>query len=270
MTIKVTKLSDQGTTNPIVARMTVQSSDILDAFPIKTDVKEKIFSVHLNLCTRLLEMKKFETWLQHEYDEIKSNFLLHGLEKVGADAFETPQIIGLETRVETFLQSSKLSIRDCGSFFGMIFGERFGHRFDKIIKWAKRQFGENDDFFKWIEGNGLWIKQVIDMRNALEHPTDEPRGCLFIQNVDFTFSGGKASGSDPVWFLTGDPPSSLVADTQMLNKNLLNFAEDLLAISLLKKYPEVPLDIQEIPLEERDLKCPVRLQLVPRGYLLSA
>ena len=148
-----------------------------------------------------------------------------------------------------------------------MFGENFDHRFHKIIKWAQGTFGENDDFSKWMEGNGQWIKQVIDKRNALEHPKDGPGGRLFIRNVNFTFAEGKASGSDPVWFLTGNSPSSLVVDTQMLNKNLLQFPEDLLAISLLKKYPEVPVDIREIPLEEREPKCPVRLQLVPRGYL---
>ena len=189
------------------------------------------------------------------------------LKQIGIDAYEAPQIIGLETQVESFLQSAKLSIRDCGSFFGLIFGENFDHRFHKIIKWAQGAFGENDDFSKWMEGNGQWIKQVIDKRNALEHPKDGPGGRLVIRNVNFTFAEGKASGSDPVWFLTGDSPSSLVVDTQMLNKNLLQFPEDLLAISLLKKYPEVPVVIREIPLEEREPKCPVRLQLVPRGYL---
>jgi hypothetical protein len=56
-------------------------------------------------------------------------------------------------------------------------------------------------------------------------------------------------------------------DAQNINRNLLVLAEEILAGTLEKIYPEIPVAIQEIPEERRDPKCAVRLELIPRGFL---
>ena len=41
----VTKTSDHGTKNPIVARMSVQSSQLMDAFSLTEEKKKEIWSI---------------------------------------------------------------------------------------------------------------------------------------------------------------------------------------------------------------------------------
>jgi len=264
------KVLNQGTSNPIVARITVQSDTIMGPFPIQADSKAKIFSININLCQRLLGMEEFATWQERECEAIRANFLDSGLKKIGDDAFEAPFVIDLDSRVESYLQAAKLCIRDCGLIFGALVGTTFDHKYHRIVKWEEGKFGKEDEWVQWLAAQHTWVKQILDMRNALEHPTDGPRGQLHIRNVDFKFSAGRVSGEAPLWFLTGEPPTAILIDAQKINTKILVLAEEILASTILKLYPEIPLAIQEIPKERRDPKCTVRLELVPRGFLSSA
>jgi len=264
------KVLNQGTSNPIVARTTVQPGTIMGPFPIKADSKARIFQININLCQRLLAMEKFANWLDRECDAIVTDFLAHGLEKIGDDAFEVPLVIDLENRAESYLQAAKLCIRDCGFIFGALVGTTFDHRYNRVIDWAKGKFGKEDKFTQWLASQHSWVKHILDMRNALEHPTGAPRGQLHIRNVEFKFSTDGVSGEAPLWFLTGEPPTSILIDAQNINAKILELAEDILASTILKLYPGIPITIRAIPEEQRDPDCSVRLELVPRGFLVGA
>ena len=139
-------------------------------------------------------MEDFVTWLTQECDAIRTDFLAHGLKKVGDDAFDAPLIVDLNNRAKSYLQSAKLCIRDCGLIFGTLVGAKFDHKFHKVVNWAEENFGKDDEFAQWLGTQHTWVKQILDMRNALEHPTDAPRGRLHIRNVDFQFSTKGVSG----------------------------------------------------------------------------
>ncbi len=211
-------------------------------------------------------MEDFATWLERECEAIRTDFLASGLKKIGDDAFEAPIVIDLDSRVESYLQAAKLCIRDCGLIFGALVRETFDHKYYRIINWAEEKFGKEDKYVKWLAAQHTWVKRVLDMRNALEHPTDAPRGQLHIRNVDYKFSANRVSGEAPLWFLTGEPPTAILIDAKNINAKILVLAEDILASTILKLFPEVPLEIREIPEVRRDLKCSVRLELVPRGF----
>src|SRR6185369_2732755 len=174
------KLLNQGTSSPIVARTTVQPDTIMAPFPLSKEAKAEIFSVNISLCQRLLSMEEFTIWLAGENDAIKSEFLAHGLKQIGDDAFEATHIIDLENRAESYLQSSKLCIRDCGLIFGAVVGAPFDHKFHRIVKWGEKKFGTRDDFVTWLTRHENWIKTLLQMRNALEHPTASLHGKLNI------------------------------------------------------------------------------------------
>jgi hypothetical protein len=148
-------------------------------FPITRETKGEIFSVNISLCQRLLGMEEFTIWLASETEAIKSEFLVRGLKQVGDDTFEAPLVIDLENRAESYLQAAKLCVRDCGLIFGALVGAPFDHRFHKIVKWAENKFGKRDDFVVWLSRHELWVKPLLEMRNALEHPTAASRGKLY-------------------------------------------------------------------------------------------
>jgi hypothetical protein len=238
-------------------------------FPIPADSKTRIFSINVNLCQRLLGMEEFVNWLRQESGAIETDFISQGLKKIGEDAFEAPLIIDLDNRT-SYLQAAKLCIRDCGLIFGALVGMPFDHKYYRIVNWAEGKFGKADKYVHWLAAQKTWIEPLLETRNALEHPKDGPSGQLHIRNVEFKFTTNGVSGEAPVWFLTGEPPTAIIIDAHNINKKILLLAEDLLAGTLSKLFPEVPFAIQVIPEERRDPKCSVRLELVPRGYFNGA
>jgi hypothetical protein len=77
----VSKVMNQGTVNPIVARMAIQSSTLLEPFHLSSETKNKILSLCWDSCNRLIEMKKFEDWLIQENNLIKEDLLSHDQKK---------------------------------------------------------------------------------------------------------------------------------------------------------------------------------------------
>jgi hypothetical protein len=265
---------NQGTSNPIVARTIHQAGTIMDVFPLTDNIKDHIFSINLGLCKRLLAMDDFAKWIERECETIRLSFFADGLKKIGDNAFEAPQVIELEARAESFIQAAKLCIRDCGQIFGSLVGETFNHKYHEVIKWAGENFGKDDELVKWLTTQEPWIKNILDMRNALEHPSDKPREKLHIMNVEVSFSSTEeptgVSLEAPQWFLTGEPPTSIVIDAKNIIQKILVLSEDILSASTEKLYSDVPITFRVIPEAKRDPDCPVRLELIPRGYLDGA
>jgi len=179
--------------------------------------------------------------------------------------------MGLDAQAEDFLQAAKLALIDCGSLFEPLFGRAFDHRFDLSITYLEGKLGVDHEFVTRLrKHHDVWIKGLIDKRNALEHPKDGARGRLHIRNIDIDVEGAKLMGSDPSWHLTGDDPSSIINDTRILIENILRLAEEILVSSLVIRFPSVPVMAKEIPEENRDKNAPVRFVLVPCGDLPGA
>ena len=271
MPTKVKKLLDKGTNNPIVARTTVHISDLMSAYPLSDDERQSILSAFGSLMRRLLRMQELRDSLSKEYEKIRTQVREEGLTQLGEDAYEVPQIMGLDAQAEDFLQAAKLALIDCGSLFEPLYAQTFDHRIDLSIAWLEEELGVEHEFVKRLrKHHDVWIKELIDRRNALEHPRKRAKGKLHIENIDIDVAGAKLMGSDPSWHLTGDESSSIIEDTRILIENILRLAEEILVSSLGVRFPDTPVMAKEIPEHNRDVKAPVRFVLVPRGNILGA
>jgi hypothetical protein len=178
--------------------------------------------------------------------------------------FEVPHVIGLEERGERYLYAAKSVLRDVAKLFNPFFGKQFSEaRYDKIYKWCVQQFGNEDDLSNLIkEDQELWIKKLVAMRNAVEHPGGYS-GHLHIHNFEAIVLEGHNHPRliEPFWHLNDESRVSIGHDLPVLVSNALEFIEDLLVISMRKAGLSSMVDVFQIPESERDPHCPIRLRV---------
>lgn len=84
---------------------------------------------------------------------------------------EVPHVMQLKEDVETYLYNAKSVLRDLAGLFEIFFNKTFNHsRYNDILKWAKRFFTKDHPITKFIATNQPWLKDIVQRRNAVEHP----------------------------------------------------------------------------------------------------
>ncbi|MCJ7778069.1 MAG: hypothetical protein MUP16_07140 [Sedimentisphaerales bacterium] len=252
------KVSDYGTSTPIVARTVYQSQRLLDLYPFRDNIKQQIVGTMWEIQRRILECFKISQSVIEEIEGSKKVFN----DKVVVDPSFHPWIMNLDTRLESFLQSAKMALRDIGGIFRIFFKKEFGHKYHNALNWAREQFGENDLLTKTLNNHSKWIAEVIDMRNSVEHPADGPRGRLHIENFRIRRSSSRVVLSEPLWWLTGDQPHTIDRDLPTIVDCLLRLSEELYVTSLIKQETPISVKIEEIPEKNRDKSAPVRFRAI--------
>ena len=266
MAFIIKKVSDHGTSNPIVARLGVQTSELIKFYPISKKKREDVFGIyHQKVQPRLLQCYELKEKLLSSLTTIDEEFNNKGLQTQSSGRVATvPQVMKLQEDCETYLYNVKSALRDIAGIFDLLFGEKFTEaRYDKIHKWDEKKFGENDKLTTLIkQDHDLWVKRIVSMRNAVEHPGGHS-GYLYIHNIEI------ASDTEtkrpifvpPTWNLNNEPRVPVLNDLNTYIWNALEFAEDILVLSLEKFDKKFPIVVTQIPEEERDQSCPVRLRM---------
>lgn len=263
--MQIQKILDEGTANPIVARLSIQTKDLLPFYNLSEDQRQKIFGImfadvqpKLLTCSRIF--KDLETEVrahQKRIDEV-------GVEiQAGGRAYKIPAIFDLQSRVETFLYQAKSVLRDLTKIFLILFGKDFNHsaRFDLVVDWAEAQFGQKDELTKMLrEDESLWIRPLVRMRNAVEHPGGKS-GILHIENFSSEVIGSTVLVVEPLWYLDKGDKSPIVRDMAVFADNLLTLCEQTLILCLEKFKKDFPIVVAEVPESERDANCPVRYKV---------
>ena len=63
-------------------------------------------------------------------------------------------------------------LRELTKIFALLFEKKFDEaRYDKVLNWVKNKFGNESKIVKIINyDHDTWIKKLVSMRNAIEHP----------------------------------------------------------------------------------------------------
>jgi hypothetical protein len=260
--MRIQQILDEGTTNPIVARLSVQTQNLLPFYNLSEDQRQKIFGImfadvqpKLLTCSRI--SKDLETEVrghQKRIDEV-------GVEiQAGGRAYKIPGIFDLQSRAETFLYQAKSVLRDLTKIFLVLFGKDFNNsvRFDLVVEWAETKFDNKDEITRMLkEDERLWIRPLVRMRNAVEHPGGKS-GTLHVQNFSSEVMGSTVRVLEPVWYLNNDKKSPIVLDMAVFADNLLTLCEQTLILCLEKFKKDFPIVVVEIAESDRDPNCPVR------------
>lgn len=257
------KVSDYGTSNPIVARTSVQVSNLLQPFPLPKEKEERIFEIYFTMVQpRMIRCMEICQEINSEIETIDSELKENGPKtQSNGRVLELPHITQLQEDVETYLYNAKSALRDLALLFETFFGKTFGHsRYHEILIWAQKTFGDKAPLSTLLAGDQDWIKDTVKRRNAVEHPGGYS-GHLHVHNyqVIAVAEGSLQQIIQPTWHLNDEKPSFLLPDLATTLSNLLEFSEDLLVACLKQHGSKFPIVFFEIPEEERDEAAPVRL-----------
>ncbi|MDD1628379.1 MAG: hypothetical protein LUQ26_13050 [Methylococcaceae bacterium] len=258
------QISNVGSANPIVARLSLQFHEIIAFYDLADDAKEKIGLVlNKQIQQRLLACEKIAIELNNEITDALKIIREMGLKtQSNGRVLELPHIIGLEERIEPYLYNAKSCLRDILKIFNIVFGTNFNEtRYDLAIKWASEKFGAEDALTIFLKtDHDLWIHKIIRMRNAIEHPGGHS-GLLKIQNFEVKSDNAQATITEPSWNLNDEIPTLIRCDIHVFVNNILEFAEDVVISALEKVGKPSMLAVQEIPKDQRHQEAPVRFKI---------
>ncbi len=256
-------ISNHGSTNPIVARLTLQTfellkwTDVADAQQIR--LTELMHRAHLRLLRcydhayriKLAERDQLEHW---QIDAL-------------INPRKLPYVINLEADAEGFLMTATQYLRDLVPVFNTLWGAALkpeARRFWKMRsplseaeKWSIQTLGPNHALVPFLEANEAWIAELIKKRNAVEHREDG-RDRLIIDN----FRTLGPTIANPAW--GRETPkrkaamSLIVPEMEELLSLLLSFGEELFVIAVTEKPRWEHVVVREIPEEARNPTCPIR------------
>lgn len=269
MVFQLTKISDQGTANPVVARLSVQTNELLGFCPRGDEFHQSVLSLyHDHIQKHLLECDQIAQSIAQEVLRIDEELGEAGPKtQAQGRVIEVPNVLRLIPRVEQFLYCSKSVLRDLAKIFALFFDKSFQEaRYDKIIAWTEKEFGPQCELARMLrEDHDLWIKKLVAMRNAVEHPGGHS-GYLHIHNISLVPTDHPKYPilEPPTWHLNDDPKESLVDGLLTFVSNLLELCEDTLVICITMSGLPAIVEFAKIPEEQRELNCPVRIKVVPK------
>jgi hypothetical protein len=246
-------VSIYGTSHPVVARLLMQSRELLPWAGLPNEKQDVVYGIHYELKNRLLKCHESYTRLLAEKKR----------------TLQTPQLdpylIGLKNEAETFLYDSKNYFRDLLGIINVFFRTNFKEARDfydasgkgdgELTGWASRQFGPTDPFTEMLRTEQDWIGELIRKRNAVEHP-GEYSGTLTIENFTPRSDG---RFTPPSWHRDNLSPTDLLADIEVAMDNMLTLAEDILVACITKTTKWPIIKFVAIPEQDRKPDCPMRI-----------
>lgn len=264
MAFQFKKISDVGTSHPIVARLGVQTSELVHWTGLDKRQQDEIAELYIyTLSQRLLRCDKAAETIQNRMEEdierIQST-------KNQGTGMQVPYVTELEGLAEQFLYDAKNYLRDLLGIFRIAYGRSLKDASDfadlkgkgesVVVQWATDTFGPEDGLVRMLKTEQDWTTELIRKRNAVEHP-DGKSGKLYVHNIRVH----KGVLMPPCWNRTDLPESSILADMAGYNNNLLTLAENLLVDVVLRTKRSEQIAIYEIPEAGRRPASPVRLQI---------
>jgi len=264
MAMRIQQISDYGTSNPIVARLSIQTKDLLQFYNLSDTQRNDLWGIFFNnLQPKLMACFRISEKLAQEVRGHQKSIDDHGIPtQAQGRAYTLPFILDLEHSAETFLYNAKSVLRDLTEAFRLLFQKDFQKeaRFDKVLEWAQLQFGPNDPFVKILADDQKWIVRIVRMRNAVEHPGGRS-GTLHIENFTSIEQNRTIFVVEPVWYLNHEEKVPIVREMEVMVSDLLTFCEETLLLCLEHFKKGFPIIIAEIPEAQRDADCPVRFRM---------
>jgi len=256
------KISNYGTSTPAVAPTVLQGSELLGFFVVPEEQKEGCKEDLFELMRHILRCVEIKDRISAQGAEGKAL-----IEKTGFQFYSQgrsvslPGIADLHSISEGFLQSSKLAIRETAQLVNPFYAAPHDHRFHKFASWSATTFGMDDQFTQIITQWEPWVKRIVGMRNAVDHPAQKPGRRLVTHNFRMENNSGKPSLIEPTWGVSGGPNSTMLADMEAIIEGVIELGEDLLVGLLYKFKGGLPIVVYEVPMKERDTSCPMRLRV---------
>lgn len=257
-----TKIADGGTSNPIIARLTVGLPEIIHIIQMSKDDKQKIIDSLFDISEALIEAEKSALQVIEEINRIESKLA----EKTKMNAFpDHPKVIDSVlslNRARDFLKYSKAAFRKLGKIISISFKiENHEHKFGHAVEALKKNIASDSNIFEIFSHYKPLYKKIMDLRNDDEHDKDIES---FLLNYEIKQGDGFYYLDRPRFYDDTKVYELLVNSLSLI----LPFCEDLVLACLIDYLPEM-IEVVEIPQEKRNLQCPKRFCLTLSGHVNS-
>ena len=261
-------LFDRGTATPCVARTVPQTDALARAFFLDETTTQVLMEFSYEVMRHLIGCADIGERIRSEVREGRRRIAAGEVRiQAGGQVADLPSVGALESDVETFLYKAKLALRDTGGLFKPLLDQHFEHHYHKARAWSAKEFGPDAPLTRLLVAHAGWIKRVVDLRNAVEHPNTAGR--LHVRDFHLAIEDERKVVAPPVWWVDEEQPSSIAEDMEAIERNLLTFYERLLCVlletrletrphPLSRSFPPV---ICEIPDQERDPAMPMRYRV---------
>ncbi|OGX30654.1 MAG: hypothetical protein A2787_05775 [Omnitrophica WOR_2 bacterium RIFCSPHIGHO2_01_FULL_48_9] len=264
MVFRIQKVSDVGTGNPIVARMSIGIFEIIEFSSLDESKKERLKSNCFEIMNLLVLAEKTAKPILEEIAQVMEQIKIKGIETQSSGRCITmPSAVHIEN-ARAFIKYAKQTLQKVAENINIIYGTSFdGPHFHKILDYFLTKFGEDFTLSKLLKDDAVWVKQIIDLRNEDEHPNT---GKPFVSNFDIhPQEGGGFTIFLPIFFDGTEVGSAF----EIFSHNLLTFAEEITIFSLTENFFPPIATVYEIPEAERALASPVRFRLGLREGIMS-
>lgn len=268
MPFQYKKVLEHGTTNPIVARLSLQIFEILKQCNASEDMQVKVRELYVDsLLKKLMRCWEIEERFKEEFADAVAEYKPPAAANASV---EVPQIARLDQECHNFLYEAKNFIRDLLQVVNHLYGTTFEEASEfywarkkgsqSLIEFAEKTFGVDDGKTKFLKEAVPSVEELIAMRNAVEHP-EGLSGKLVIAN--FTL-GADRKLDEPTWHREKDgkpagEASFIRADMETCIHNLLTLGEYVF-LSWASDHLKVPdmMRVAFIPEGKRNPLCPIK------------
>jgi hypothetical protein len=265
------KILEHGTQSAMVARLTVQSINLLQYCDADKKLSEPLIELYTkSMVKRLLRCWEIEQRIRADIEKAKASF------KPGSG--EIPHVPRLKEDCENFLVEFKDFLRELLDVFNRLYGTDYAEASEwiwptrkhpqPVIDFATATFGADNLKTRFLSQMKRCNGPFISMRNAAQHP-GQNAGTLTI--TDFTI-GADGKLVEPMWSREKGGkieygPVPILADLAKGVHNLFVSGEDVLAMwamdNLLLRGVTA---LGVIPEEDRDPGCPLKYKLIQGPY----
>ncbi len=250
------KISDEGTSNPIVARTFVQWSELLELCRLGNDKKNDLRAIFFDIEKAILAAHKEAMPLIEELRSIDSNPVAHGL-IWEPHKRAIPSALKLDN-LGAFLKYAHECLRWLAQALSIFFDQGWNEaKFEPILKYVKdEQEKVQEDWLlvELLERDIIWLEEMRNLRNVEDHKLykRKKKNSFF---VNYTlFKDGELVRPK---LYDGKEVLAFLADAV----ERLFFFSELLIVSTIEIFLPEPITIEEIPVEKRNKECPKRFKL---------
>ena len=268
----VQQISEYGTSNENVARITLQTHELTRITNLGSDAKEQLFLAANEISHRLASAQSAALELQKLVEE-QTRQIEAGEHLREGRGVELPFIPSLQILFEGYYYNLKNVIRDLG---GTPMKILYGKRFEEASCWFSFKDGKEADVSKHlrrleasnhagystvrelIDRNRDNFRHIISIRNAIEHPGGSA-GTVRVRN----WSAEKGGIVPPYLYFEERPETRFDVVTDMIasHEAILSLAETVLVFGMMFHMPPF-MGIQYRAPEARDPQAPVAYRAV--------
>ena len=216
VTFQLQNILNYGTRTPAVARTSIQARDIIQFIKkSEQDRKKAMDEIHDLMIKLVFCIEQTEPLRDAIKDAEKASAEGSLVLRTQPNVLRPPSIPNLESKAASFLQGAKLALAQATRIVKPLYGQDFGHQLNKMEKWAKSSLGEQHRLVGFARDWQPWVKNLLAMRDAVDHPTDKPRGRLVVRNFHVQESADALTLIGPQWSLSGAARVKLLVASSM-------------------------------------------------------